>query len=170
MDTVDVYALSRDRRSLEGRIALAAMPRLAANLVRADGGVDYRCTGTADAHGRPALLLHLVARLPLRCDRCAGVIELDLQIEREFHFVRSAEELDATPIDASPEEALLGSERFDLGGLIEDELILHLPLSPRHDDCRPAGAPPAEDEELTADRRRPFEPLAGLLGRLKKRS
>jgi uncharacterized metal-binding protein YceD (DUF177 family) len=35
---------------------------------------------------------------------------------------------------------------------VEDEIILALPYSPRHDDgqCRPGGASPAKDEPETA--------------------
>jgi uncharacterized protein len=68
-------------------------------------------------------------------------------------------------VDESEDEPLLGSERFDLYELLEDEAILALPISPRHADCAaPALATP--DMGLDADDKpHPFAALAQLKSR-----
>lgn len=144
---VDVYELARTATGRAGELPLARLPRLGASLVRLEGMLAYDCQGLVDGLGRPALRLHLRAPLVLRCDRCSGELQYDLDVHRVFYFVDSEAALAAAEIDDAPEEALLGSDRFDLAGLIEDEAILQLPLSPRHERCarqlmegRPAAA------------------------------
>jgi len=171
MDTIDVFALARHAAQWEGRRRLAAMARLCPSLTDGPGERDaelrFACRSGTDGHGRPALQLLLEGVLPLRCDRCAQLLPYALHAQRQFYFVATEEELAAIPIDDTPEEALLGSAHFDLAGLIEDEAILQLPISPRHARC-PGGAartrraaPPAD-----AGRPHPFAALAGLRERL----
>ena len=175
MDRIDVFAVARNRAQWGGRIALADMPRLCASLTDGPGDraatLAYHCRGGIDAQGRPELELCLDAVLPLRCDRCAQKLALVLETDRRFYFVATQEELAAIPIDDTPEEALLGSAHFDLATLIEDEVILQLPISPRHPDCSPAlhgtGAQRAAAAAApAAERPHPFAGLAALRGRL----
>ena len=80
------------------------------------------------------LRLTVATTLPLVCQRCMGPVDVVVQIDREFRFVESeavAEQQD----DESEEDVLVISREFDLGGLIEDEVLMDLPLVPRHDTC-----------------------------------
>jgi len=169
MDRIDVYAAARSGAGWGGRLSLAAMPRLCASLTDGPGDRDallaYECRGSTDAHGRPALELHLAAVLPVRCDRCGQKLALALEAQRTFYFVNSQAELAAIPIDDTPEEPLLGSPQFDLAGLIEDEAILQLPISPRHPDCValfPDVPPTPVIVDAAAADGRPPHPFAGL--------
>ena len=141
------------------------MPRLAQSLVYREGTLSYRCVGLIDERRRAALHVFLDAVLPLRCDRCGCELDLTLRVEDKFYFVHTEAQLAAIAIDESPEEALLGSQQFDLTSLIEDEAILHLPISPRHEDCVPQAKLPSMDPD--PDRRQPFAQLAGLRDQLR---
>jgi len=176
MERIDVFSAARSGAAWRGRLALSAMPRLCASLTDGPGDRDallnYECRGLTDAQGRPALELQLEATLPLRCDRCSSKLALALDTQRTFYFVNTQAELAAIPIDDTPEEALLGSSQFDLAGLIEDEVILQLPISPRHSDCIPVvrstamlpglGAVAADADETP----HPFAGLAALRDQL----
>jgi uncharacterized protein len=57
-----------------------------------------------------------------------------LAFDREFLFV--ADEATAMKLDdESEEDVLVASKTFDLLELIEDELIMSLPIVPRHEHC-----------------------------------
>lgn len=171
MDPIDVFAMARNHKAWEGQVPLARLARLCTSLTDGPGDragvLQYRCRAGLDGHGRPSLNLVLAAVLPLRCDRCAQKLDLPLAADRDFFFVATEAELAAIPVDDAPEEALLGSGQFDLAGLIEDEAILQLPLSPRHPDCRPAAGPmarqsgPAQADDTAGGAGRP-KPFAGL--------
>lgn len=160
----DVWELARRAGSVEGEIALGDAPRLAELLADADGALRYRMDGLIDPLGRPAARLDVRGTVRLRCDRCTAPLEVSVDELAQFFFVADEEELGKLPIDESPEEPMLGSRRFDVAALVEEQAILALPLSPRHDHC--AAAAPAEPE-TTADgeTHRPFEALATLTKR-----
>lgn len=158
---VDVWELSRQRGCVVGELALADAPRLCVQLTDADGALRFRLSGLRDRLGRPAATLEVQGAVRVRCDRCGGPVELPIREHAQFHFVSEERELGSLPIDESDEEALVGSPRFDLASLVEDQAILALPISPRHEHC---AAPEALEARRPAERptHRPFASLADL--------
>ena len=130
--TVDVFALARSGRYEEGSIAVELLKRLTPLLATPTGTVQWRLQGMIDALGRPAATLSLRADLTVNCDKCALPLALPFEITEHYWFVRSEEELQRLPIDTEEEEPLVGSSTFQIVNLVEDELILALPISPRH--------------------------------------
>jgi uncharacterized protein len=158
--SADVFALARSRDRVEGSIEIAQMDRLAPLLASTEGRIAWCLTGEADSSGRPAAMLALSGRVTLKCDRCGLDVELPIESESRFWFVRTEEELNRVPIDDSETEPLLGSREFAIAPLVEDELIMALPISPRHPQCR------AEDEDAAAPQgHRPLADLAALRSR-----
>jgi len=161
IEPCDVWELSRRRGSVQGELALGVAARLAEQLADREGALRYRFSGGADELGRPAARLEVDGTVQARCDRCGGPVEVTIRERARFYFVADEEELKRLPLDEADEEPLLGSHRFDLACLVEDQAILALPLSPRHDDCAAptsAEADRADDDET----HRPFEALAAL--------
>ncbi|MFM2065822.1 MAG: hypothetical protein RLZZ584_731 [Pseudomonadota bacterium] len=125
--------------------------------------------------GAAQVWMHLRARthLTLQCQRCLDITGLDVDIERSFRFV--ADEATAVALDAELDDAdvLVADGALDLHALVEDEILLSLPIVPMHDVCpRPvimsSDVPPEADtagtsETTTApDREHPFAALAAL--------
>ena len=161
VQSCDVWELSRRRGSIEGELALKDAPRLAEQLADTAGAMRYRLQGLVDGLGRPAVALQVQGPVRARCDRCGGPVEVCIDERAQFFFVADEAELGTLPIDESPEEPLLGSRDFDVGALVEDQAILALPISPRHDDCA-APAPAERQAGPEGDTHRPFEALAAL--------
>jgi uncharacterized protein len=133
--TVDVFALARTSGHCEGRMEIAAMERLAPLLTEASGTVQWALDGSTDARGRPAAQLTLHAKLSLACDKCGSDLQMPVDVAADFWFVRNSEELESLPVDVVDEEPLIGNSRFSVAQLVEDELILAIPISPRHPRC-----------------------------------
>jgi uncharacterized protein len=104
----------------------------------------------------------LRARLNLTCQRCLGAVPAPLAVVSRFRFV--AGETQAAALDAEAEEDVLASTRsLDLRTLAEDELLLALPIVPRHDVCpTPLPRPSAGPDDEAAAAPNPFAALAGL--------
>lgn len=126
-----------------------------------------RLLGGADAARQLWLHLRVRGEVPLVCQRCLEPYWQPLEVDRWFRFV--ADEATAAAEDEHCEEDLLvrSGPRFDLRGLIEDELLLAAPLVPMHDHC-PAPLPLAAGDRLGAVERVPGSsdgsdhPLAAL--------
>jgi uncharacterized protein len=117
--------------------------------------------------GAPAAWMHLEAsaEVPLTCQRCLGPVQAKLMVDRWFRFV--ATEAVAEAEDDDCEEDLLALEpRPSLIELLEDELLMALPLVPMHETC-PVAVPMASADRSDADetmpaRPNPFQALAQL--------
>ncbi|QXL84526.1 YceD family protein [Comamonas sp. NLF-1-9] len=139
-DRLDVKAFAQAGAQLSGHDTLLRYKRLAqmAHKLHPDLRVDWTAHGELrERAGLPPavwLQLQATAELPLVCQRCLGNVDVPLQVQRWFRFV--PDEASALEQDNDSEEDLLVlSREFDLHELIEDELLLDLPLVPRHEEC-----------------------------------
>lgn len=167
---LDVVAFARDGASLEGQLPLTAFPRLQDEQVAGDlqaGLVVWRLQGRLEPQsgGADQVWLDLQASVALlmQCQRCLTPVLEAVEAERSFRFV--ADEATAAALDDEAEEDLLVISRdFDALALVEDELILSLPLVPLHEVCPKTMFMSAVDPEFeaAAAKPNPFGVLAGL--------
>jgi uncharacterized protein len=169
----DVRAFSEAAASLEGDTELAHMARLSAEC-HPEGGpvapVRWHVRGELrpGGDGQPAVWLHVRAglMLPLACQRCLGPVATPLSVDRWFRFV--ADEATAESQDDQSEEDVLALEpRPDLLSLIEDELLMAMPLVPMHEACPEplagsASTNPGSADSVAEARPNPFASLANL--------
>jgi uncharacterized protein len=167
---LDVEAFAKDGAPIEGDWPLASLHRLA-DVAHPDA--KPRESDSAHWHaegerrdvkgGTPQTWLHLgaTARLSLVCQRCLAPVDVPIEAERSFLFV--ADEDTAARLDADTDDDVLAMTRsLDLLELVEDELLLALPLVPRHDVC-PEPLPMAHgEEEADEPAPNPFAALAAL--------
>ncbi|HXE46813.1 MAG TPA: DUF177 domain-containing protein [Ramlibacter sp.] len=87
-------------------------------------------------HLHPEIWLHLKAQvvLALTCQRCLSPVDVPISVERSFRFAAD-EDMAAAQDEQSEEDVLALSRDFDLVELVEDELLMELPLAPRHESC-----------------------------------
>lgn len=115
--------------------------------------------------GQLQVCLHLGVgvSLPLTCQRCLTTVEVPVQIDRLFKFVDTEAQAELED-DESLEDLLVMSREFDLSALIEDEVLMDLPVVPRHDTCPVAiklAVVDADFEDVPV-KPNPFAVLAGL--------
>ncbi len=166
----DVAAFAAGGASSAGEWPLAALSRLACagspGPDSADASVHWQATGARAALAGAGLqpLLHLVAdaAVNLECQRCLRPMRVPLHVDRRLFFVEGEDA--AAALDTDSEDDVLTLEpAIDLRALIEDELLLALPLVPRHEVC-PEPLPLRGDDE-TPPEEHPFAALAALKGR-----
>ena len=167
---LDVVAFARDGASLKGQSPLAALPRLLDEQVAGDlqaGLVAWRLEGrlVPQSGGADQIWLDVQASvaLPMQCQRCLKPVLSTVLAERSFRFV--ADEATAAALDDEAEEDILVLSRdFDALALVEDELIMALPLVPRHEVCPEAVTMAVSDPDVDAaqERPHPFAALASL--------
>jgi uncharacterized protein len=109
------------------------------------------------------LRLRTGTTMSLICQRCMLPVDVEVAVDRPFRFV--ADEATAAAEDDDAEEDVLALERdLDLLELVEDELLLGMPLVPHHPACEPVQMEVADPgfDEPEDERRNPFEVLARL--------
>ena len=166
---LDVVAFAKAAGHIEGHWPLAQLDRLAESAVAEEAptqtdGVAWSARGeNRPARGggpQPWLHVKAQARIALECQRCLRPVEVILDADRSFLFVPGEEA--AAKIDADSEHDVLAlTKALDLRELAEDELLLAMPLVPRHDVCPvPLEAPENDEEAMQAPN--PFAALAAL--------
>lgn len=177
-DHLDVVAFAKAGATLTGVDPIAHYPRLADDYIVPDQeatGITHTKVSVAwsavgehmpEIGGIGQFWLHLQAHavLPMTCQRCLQPADIVLQVQRSFRFVK--DEASAQAQDDDCEEDLLAISRdFDLHMLIEDELLMEIPLVPRHDECPQAIPMTSSDTDFlqaVAEKPHPFAILDQL--------
>ena len=161
---LDVSLLGREGTAFDGSLALSRFPRLSAELSEATGSVRVHLRFTHDESGRRLLHGEMQTELALTCQRCLQ--PLRLPVETEFHLALLAPDDDPEQMPRGVEPIIVSTAHVNVLELLEDELLLCLPISPRHRGDEPCKAPPRRpgstfgDTEL--ERQSPFAVLQDI--------
>jgi uncharacterized protein len=173
--SLDVRTFAQAGEALSGIDPLSKYERLAQDLHGLAGdwddkAVQWSARGEiitpAGGHAQRWLHLQVNTHLPMTCQRCLAQVLIPVAIDNSFRFV--ADEATALAEDDTAEEDLLViSKQFNLRDLIEDELLMALPIVPKHDVCPGEVKLASTDEDFKAALTQKPNAFAAL-GSLKK--
>jgi len=161
---LDPVSLAARNREVTGSLPVAAFDRLAAALHSREGVLEVKLRFGRSDDGRNTLSGHVAGSLQLVCQRCLAPYAMPLDIDLDLVLVESEAEAETLPEE---QDALVvgASRSVHTVDMIEDDLILALPLVPR---CGRGSACVAavelldsESMEAEAGRQRPFTDLDG---------
>ena len=146
-------------RSLHGKIKLNECIRLKDYLSDSQGNLEYIINGILDRNDKPMLQVSIKGELNLNCQRCLGKLLHELNLKSTLFLVEDEKKLSYLDEDESV-EGILATSDMDIIELIEDEVILSLPFSPRHreNDCSTKKL----TDNYAAEKKRPFAALLEL--------
>jgi uncharacterized protein len=162
---IDPLRMAEAGRLLDGAYSVEELERLQDSLLDNSGKVVVSLAFGIDAEGIRYMKGRLQTELTLQCQRCLQAMQVPIDNEFALGLVRSNEAADMLPSHYEP--LLLEDDSIFLRDIIEDELLLALPLVPKHDDdCVDVNLPADEAERKTdtgeGDRVNPFAALAAL--------
>ena len=184
---LNVAHFAADAMALDGDWAIAELPRLADSECPLDAGSPLKAKADAPAlpprsasdlarrvrwhatgslrpvGGEEQVWLHLRADADviLQCQRCLRPLDEAVEVDRHFRFVKD-EDTAAALDDETEDEVLVLARSLNLRDLVEDEMLLALPLVPRHDVCPEAIPMQFGDIEVVEEKANPFASLALL--------
>jgi uncharacterized protein len=166
-ESVDAWRMVSARRSFEGTLSIAAMPRLCGMLASDDGTVRFELDFGRDNLGTSYVDVRAQASLTLVCQRTLEPFVLPIVVDNRLGLIKLERDEAGLPRDCEP---LLVAEdgRLNPVDVIEDELLLALPLVPVNPDSSlPDEVTGHEPEEDFAGEGHPENPFA-VLRELKK--
>ncbi len=134
---IDSSEFSRQGRVIEGTVPLAILQRLKHELLDAEGDLSVRLEGWQDNGGKCGLRLAVAGGVRLRCQRCLEGIDLPLDIGSRFQLIRPGEDWPDDDLENDEMDAIAAEKELDVLALIEDEVLLALPIVARHAQCQP---------------------------------
>jgi uncharacterized protein len=151
---------------------LQNMERLAHELhgLQPDLAINWQAVAELrpQAGAEDVVWLHLQAKavLPLTCQRCMGAVPTTVEVDQWYRFVAD-EDIAMAEDDQSEEDLLVMAPQFDVLAVLEDELLMALPLVPMHEACPESPVFSAGEAELAEQEDAKPHPFAAL-AKLKK--
>src|SRR5690606_20942208 len=119
-----------------------------------------------DDEGHHLMQGHLEITLPVVCQRCLEVMEYPIHGELRCAFVISDEQAKNLPSHLEPVMLEADATHTALYDLLEDELLLSLPIAACHERCGERQATDVHTGEYASGaRKKPFAGLAELLNK-----
>jgi uncharacterized protein len=171
VEIIEPLSLAARGRTLEGRIPLAALSRLVPLLQGAEGDAVYRLHFEMDEGGVPRVNGQVEATLLLQCQRCMEAMPFPVSSRVRLGIVRDRQAAEQLPANLEP--LLVSEEGITVAAIVEDELILALPVVAMHElEVCPQGEAfrtnPGDDQgQGSADSEKRENPFA-VLAQLKK--
>lgn len=159
-ERIDVERAVATGRVYAGSVPLSAMLRLTSLLADDRGEVRYQLRFGRNAIHQKMVEMQAETALPLICQASLERFELPVQVQARLGFVR--DESDEAGLPEGYEAALTDEGFVDPLALIEDELILAVPVIPRNPDVATLQPAPAPESAADDERPNPFAALAAL--------
>jgi uncharacterized protein len=161
---VDALRLAEAGGHLVGDVPLAGLKRIVPLLESAAGSAQVELEFGRDAQGVAYVRSRIEAELRLVCQRCLEPMAYQVDAETLFGIVGSA--LETERLSEQYEPLVVSDRRLYIAELVEDELLLSLPIVPKHpeDECPAADrlAQADEDADATDEKDNPFAVLSRL--------
>lgn len=127
---VDPFRFAENGRNLEGIIPIKDMARLSPSLGSDAGQVEVSVAFGVDEQGTRFMRGHYSAHLVLQCQRCMETFENEVAGNLLLGIVTTEEAIDELPKNYDAIVVKDGS--LTIQDVVEDELILSLPIVPMH--------------------------------------
>lgn len=166
-----LFDFARAGGDIGGRVSLSMFTRLRDGLATTEGEpVTWSLRGwlreRQGARQQPMVTLEIRADLPLVCQRCLQAMTHPVVDTADFRLVLTEPELTQDELDAE-DDALPAEHPVDVLDLIEDQLILALPIVPMHAQCpqllQGSTVSHQDNEPELPQRENPFANLRQLL-------
>jgi uncharacterized protein len=143
----DVFEFARSGRQAAGAVRVSQLPRMLNEVPadapdrdtlftwQAEGSTQPELQDDGTEAAQPYLRLALHGSAWIECQRCLAPYEQSFDVEATYRLVATEAEAEEFPLDEDELDVIVGSRQFDLIDLIEEELLLSLPLVPKHDVC-----------------------------------
>jgi uncharacterized protein len=163
---LDIDRLADGEADIDFAVPLAELSRLRSQLASVDGMVRGRVHFTREA-GFVVADLTMDGTATLACQRCLQAMDEPVSIAVRVALIPS--EVDASRVPEHLEPVLASGGRISVGELVEEELLLALPIVPLHgqaSDCAvQVDASVLTDEAPEQTTQKPFAQLDKLLKR-----
>ncbi len=121
---------------LHGHLSIKDMQRLTPSLFKSDGEVEVRLQFGIDAQGIRFLQGLATAELTLQCQRCMEAFVHE--VSGDFIYAMVGDEEKAKRLPKQYDPVFVVDEILNIQDLVEEELIINLPIVPMHcsEDCK----------------------------------
>jgi uncharacterized protein len=136
---IDNVQFATRRDSIDGVLAIDSMARLGGSLHASMHGAkleaNYALRGSRGSLGQLRLVLQVEAKLVVSCQRCLGALAWPVKAQSKLDVATDSKMLENDDLSDDSADWIEADRAFDVAAAVEDELILAIPVAPRHKAC-----------------------------------
>ncbi|XOV88732.1 MAG: YceD family protein [Pseudomonadota bacterium] len=169
---IDFRKLADQAASLQGSVALAAFARLTGMLAATSGEIGVSLQFSRGKRRLPLVEGHCEGEVSMICQVCLEPVAVKVDTDVRSLLVDNVDVLKTLALD--DDGLVCAAARVDLVDLVEDDIIVSLPMVPRHPAGSCAAAPvagqplAAPGSDGAASTHRPFAGLADIRDQFKR--
>jgi len=133
---IDSLEFAQSQNSVAGQIEVASLERLSDVLLDERGALSFTVTGEW-LEGKGFLRVELAGELLLKCQRCLAELPYPIHLSRRLALIETPDEWDDEALEDDGYDEIPAERELDVKLLLEDEILLELPVSPHHSACKP---------------------------------
>lgn len=157
---IDPFRFAHQGIQLKGEIAISDMPRLSEIVIDNTGTVAVDLRFDIDETGTPFMKGIFTTTVSLTCERCMGPLQLPMTIHSLLGIIRHEGKVEGLAAQYDP-WIIEDAKQINPIQMVEDEIILSLPLIPKHEEaCLPEQV--WQSGEIETDIEKPVSPFAVL--------
>jgi len=136
--SIDSLEFARAGEQLSGSVPVSELSRLADSLFDTDGNLQFELRGGRDGRQRLRLHMTVAGSVDLQCQRCLGKLVFPVAVQTNLLVLTGEAGGDTAELDDL--DGIPAAAQTDVWSLVEDEVLLAIPLAPRHaeNECSPA--------------------------------
>ncbi|MCK7596894.1 YceD family protein [Microbulbifer sp. CAU 1566] len=162
---IDARKLVQREQQLDGTVPWDALPRLVSSTESVIGDVKVELAFARDLQRHQVATGHIQLQVELLCQRCLQPVSEQIEADVAWGFVWSEEQGNALPKTLDP--VIQEGDELDLYQVLEDEILLNLPMVAYHDEecvSKDTFQSGAEVSEAAGQQENPFKVLEQLKG------
>ncbi|MFA7270393.1 MAG: YceD family protein [Sterolibacterium sp.] len=132
---IDSLKFAREGRRMTGETSVRCLQRLADVLADDEGTLVWAVCGECDAENKSFLVIEVSGELHLKCQRCLATLPFQLKIRSYLQLVAPGAAWPDEALEDDRSDPIEALEAQPLLPLVEDEVLLALPIAPRHEFC-----------------------------------
>jgi uncharacterized protein len=147
---IDSLEFARTGQQMHGEVRVAQLTRLTDSLFDTGGNLKFTLAGSGDAEHRPRLSLKVEGEINLRCQRCLGSLAYPVAVDSDLLVLTGEAGGETAEIDEL--DGVAAGPDIEVRALVEDEVLLAIPIAPRHPEgeCSAAVKTTQDDSAASA--------------------
>ena len=128
---IEPFSLAKKNKTLSGKICQSKLKNFSQVIEKPENNVSYTLNFKMDETNRPVIFGNVSTRVALKCNRCLKLIEQPINADIMLYPVASESSYSNLPEGV---DGILADKPLNFMDILEEELILALPLVARHID------------------------------------
>jgi uncharacterized protein len=136
MDNVD---FAKKQQTVEGKVKASDLTRACEILEELSGNLQYIINGNVDHKNKPVLTIRIYGKITTLCQNCLEKLDIPIDCSNIVPIFYTESDMDNALFgeEAQYTDGILADANFDIESFVEDELIMSLPIAPKHKTCKP---------------------------------